>query len=292
MRQQSLFSMPERLAVINVASVPQRSPFRYPGGKTWLIPRIRQWIRSIDTKPELLVEPFVGGGIVSLTAVQENLVEKALMIELDVSVASVWKTILSDDVMWLSERIVKFNISQESVIDELSRTPESTRERAFQTILKNRTIHGGIMAPGSGLIKNGENGKGIRSRWYPDTLSKRIMEISRFKDRIQFLEGDGMDYFKDHEDNPRVIYFIDPPYTAGGKKAGSRLYTHCNLDHEALFRLTEPLSGSFLMTYDNAVEVAEMALHHGFDIEPIAMTNTHHAEMKELLIGRDLSWAR
>ena len=23
--------------VVNVASVPQRSPFRYPGGKTWLI---------------------------------------------------------------------------------------------------------------------------------------------------------------------------------------------------------------------------------------------------------------
>ena len=24
--------------IVNVASVPQRSPFRYPGGKTWLIP--------------------------------------------------------------------------------------------------------------------------------------------------------------------------------------------------------------------------------------------------------------
>lgn len=27
--------------VINVATVPLRSPFRYPGGKTWLVPRIR-----------------------------------------------------------------------------------------------------------------------------------------------------------------------------------------------------------------------------------------------------------
>lgn len=26
------------LRVVNVASVPQRSPFRYPGGKTWLVP--------------------------------------------------------------------------------------------------------------------------------------------------------------------------------------------------------------------------------------------------------------
>lgn len=27
--------------IVNVASVPQRSPFRYPGGKTWLVPHIR-----------------------------------------------------------------------------------------------------------------------------------------------------------------------------------------------------------------------------------------------------------
>jgi hypothetical protein len=30
--------------VVNVASVPQRSPFRYAGGKTWLIPKIQQWL--------------------------------------------------------------------------------------------------------------------------------------------------------------------------------------------------------------------------------------------------------
>jgi len=26
------------MPIVNVAMVPQRSPFRYPGGKTWLIP--------------------------------------------------------------------------------------------------------------------------------------------------------------------------------------------------------------------------------------------------------------
>src|SRR5215475_1839398 len=51
---------------VNVASVPQRSPFRYPGGKTWLVPYIRSWLASRGGRASLLIEPFAGGGIVGL----------------------------------------------------------------------------------------------------------------------------------------------------------------------------------------------------------------------------------
>src|SRR5205809_2769235 len=51
----------------NVASVTQLSPFRYPGGKTWLIPYIRAWLLSKAPKATRFVEPFAGGAIVSLS---------------------------------------------------------------------------------------------------------------------------------------------------------------------------------------------------------------------------------
>ena len=86
------------------------------------------------------------------------------------------------------------------------------------------------------------------------------------------------------------MFFIDPPYTAGGKRAGSRLYTHNIVDHARLFSICEELRGEFLLTYDNADEVRALARRHGFEAKPIAMKNTHHAEMTELLIGRDLRW--
>lgn len=44
------------------------------------------------------------------------------------------------------------------------------------------------------------------------------------------------------------------------------------------------------MTYDNADEVRALAVKHGFETKAVAMKNTHHAEMNELLIGRNLSW--
>lgn len=278
--------------VVNVASVPQRSPFRYPGGKTWLVPQIRAWLNSQPKRPSLLVEPFAGGGIVGLTVAFERLADRVLMVELDEHVASVWKALLGGDADWLADRILNFKMTQESLEKELSNNDVSLRQTAFKTLLRNRTSHGGIMAPGAGLIKYGEQGKGINSRWYPQTLARRIYNIGKISDRIAFIHGDGTTVIHKYVEQPDTVFFIDPPYTAAGKKAGTRLYTYNELDHEELFSLVETIRGDFLMTYDNAVGVRSMAERHGFEIVEIAMKNTHHANMSELLIGRNLNWAR
>ncbi len=275
---------------VNVASVPQRSPFRYPGGKTWFVPTFRHWIRTTFPKPRILVEPFAGGGIISLTALFENLVQKAVMVELDDEIAAVWESIIKGDAEWLANRILTFELSREAVINEIKRLPRTQKEKAFQTILKNRTFHGGILAEGSGFLKYGENGKGIHSRWYPATIAKRLLNLNQIADRIDFRCDDGLKVMQEFSNRQDTIYFIDPPYTAGGKKAGKRLYKHYDLDHKHLFTVCETLKGDFLMTYDNAEEVKRMARLHGFQMRLIPMTNTHHATMEELVIGRDLSW--
>ena len=117
MKQLSLFEDfgNDEKKAINVASVPQRSPFRYPGGKTWLVPTIRKWFRQ-DLRGELLIEPFTGGGTVSLTAAFEDMVDQVLMIELDSEVAAVWQTILCNDYKWLVDEIVHFDLTQENVV--------------------------------------------------------------------------------------------------------------------------------------------------------------------------------
>ena len=285
-----LFTDEPNWPIVNVASVPQRSPFRYPGGKTWLVPRIREWLTSLPSKPREFIEPFAGGGIVSLTVAFEKLAQTVTMVEIDEQVASVWKTILTDDAEWLASKVATFNVTLENVEEVLAKLSPDTKEKAFQTILKNRVIHNGILAPGSSLIRNGEGGKGIKSRWYPDTLRKRILNINMIKDRIRFIEGDGLDVLKQNAYCSDTAFFIDPPYTMGGKRAGRRLYTHNDIDHEELFKLAQKLVGDFLITYDNTEEVLEMAHSHGFETRTIPMNNMHHTNMTELLISRDLNW--
>ena len=285
-----LFGDPIPLKTVNPASVPHRSPFRYPGGKTWLIPRIRTWLRSLPAKPETFVEPFAGGAIVGLTVAFEKLANRVHLVELDEAVASVWQTIFSDDNGWLRERILTFQMRLDNVQATMKEPHTSSRELAFKTILKNRTYHGGILAAGSSPIKNGESGRGIGSRWYAKTLSDRIRDLYEIQDIVTIVHGDGISKLMPYVSDARSAIFLDPPYTAGGKNAGKRLYTHSIIDHDQLFAITESLTGDYLMTYDNAPEIALRARRHNMQTRTVSMKNTHHSVMSELLIGRDLSW--
>ena len=280
--------------IINVSSVHHLSPFRFPGGKTWLVPRIRLWLSSRPTVPVEFIEPFAGGAIVGLTVAQEKLAEHVTLVDIDEEIAAVWRVIINGegDVKVLIRRILGFKLSNRAVNLELRRQPTTLEEKAFQTILRNRTNRGGILAPGAGALKHGENGKGILSRWYPETLKKRILNIASIKERIRFFRGDGFEIIRKNARYANAVFFLDPPYTASTKKAGTRLYKYHQVDHEELFRLASKIKGDFLMTYDDAEEVRALAVKHRFETRLVAMSNTHHATMNELLIGRNLDWVR
>ena len=275
------------IPAVNVATVPQRSPLRYPGGKTWLIPHIRTWLNSRTEPSPLLIEPFAGGGIVSLTAVMEDLADRALMVELDADVAAFWETALSEATD-LIERVKSFDPTRDRIHALTRSTPTSTVERGFRTLVLNRVRRGGILAPGASLSRTGENGKGLRSRWYPETIANRLEAIRNHAHRIDFKADDGMSVLREFDSATLrgAALFIDPPYTAAGKRAGSRLYAHHALDHPALFDFLAGCDADFLMTYDCNQETIDLARRHGFYAVQVLMKNTHHARVAELVITR------
>jgi len=273
---------------VNVATVPLRSPFRYPGGKTWLIPYVRAWLEGL-ARQDLFIEPFAGGAIASLTVSFEDRAEHVIMAETDEYVAAVWRTILLGQAEWLAEKILQFDVTVENVKKALIRSNEARltqKERAFLTILRNRVQRGGIMAPGAGLVKASEKNKGIKSRWYPETLARRIRDIADHRDKITFYHGDGFDLMEDYLRERKAAFFIDPPYTVTSR----RLYNQWEFDHERLFRLVKKLKGYFLITYDDTEEIRELAHSFGIAFRAVKMKNTHHARKTELIIGRDFKW--
>lgn len=272
--------------IINVASVPQRSPFRYPGGKTWLIPTVRQWLKQEHRPVQLLIEPFAGGGIVSLTAAFEKMAEQIIMVEIDKEVAAVWQVILGDENQWLADKIFSYELTYDNIKAELENPTKTIKDIAFCTILKNRVFHGGIIAKGSGMIKNGENGKGIASRWYPKTLRDRILAIDTIKNSIHFITGDAFKVLEENLDNTNAYFFVDPPYTIAGK----RLYSHFDINHEQLFELTSQIKGKFMLTYDHTPEIRHLADKYHLDFRTIPMKTTLHYKKEEIIISDNFSW--
>ena len=141
-----------RLPAVNVAQVPQRSPLRYPGGKTWLVPHVRAWLRHVH--PTLLVDPFCGGGVVALTAVMEGLVERCIMLDLDPDVAAFWHAVLREGEA-LAQRVEAFEPTRERVETLMRTVPTSILDHGFRTLVLNRTRRSGILAPGAALIRQG-----------------------------------------------------------------------------------------------------------------------------------------
>ena len=122
MQQMTLFDgiHVQQAQIVNIASVPQLSPFRYPGGKTWLVPRLRRWLSPHTrqqvglnpVRPAQLIEPFAGGGIISLTTAAERLADHVTMVEIDKDVAAVWQTVLDDaNRAWLAHEIATFDLT-------------------------------------------------------------------------------------------------------------------------------------------------------------------------------------
>lgn len=272
--------------IVNVASVRKLSPFRYPGGKTWLVPEVRKWLERLPFRPMEIVEPFAGGAIVALTAVFENLVDHAILSERDEQVADLWQLIFSDG-EWLAGKILSFEMSRENVDAVLASGSSTLRDRGFKTLIRNRVYRGGILAPGASMMKEGENGKGLISRWYPQTLATRILEIYNRREQFTFIRGDAFAVVSKYGKGSDKAFFVDPPYTIGGKRAGSRLYAYNKINHDLLFKLLSRIKGKFLATYDDAPEVYTLSKKYGFSIRKVLMKNSHHVHQFELLITQE-----
>src|SRR5699024_145898 len=113
---------------VNVSRVRQLSPFRYPGGKTWLIPVIREWFQSFETTPKLLLESFAGGAIGELTAAAEGRAEPVRLVELDDDMAAVWNLTLhgsDQDFQKFLSSITTLEFTTENVREIIDASPRA-----------------------------------------------------------------------------------------------------------------------------------------------------------------------
>jgi DNA adenine methylase len=143
---------------------------------------------------------------------------------------------------------------------------------------------GGIFAPGAGVLRKGD-GRGLLSRWYPETLVLRLNEINYLSKNITFIRGDGFEEMQRRANRARTVFFVDPPYIANGNGPGRRLYRYATLVPEDIFSTLACLSGAWLACYHNSRTIRRLAEAFQFNTRTIKMRNSHHTIKSELLIS-------
>lgn len=260
------------------------SPFRYPGGKTSLRRYVLDWLVSLPTKPNIFVEPFAGGASVGLAVADQNLVAKVILIEKDPEVAAFWRVTFGRDAHKLVARIKSFAPGRRNVKKILRGDENGDFESAFRCLVRNRFQFGGVMAPGAGLLREGEAEHGIASRWYADTLCDRIDALSELARRVKVVEGDGLSHLRKYTSRSDAAMFIDPPYVVDGKGPGSRLYKFNDVEPADIFEALVGSRASWMVTYHGHPKIRQLAETVGFAVESIKVRTAHHTAKDEWII--------
>lgn len=239
------------------------SPLRYPGSKRRLSKYVKQALDLNSLKPALYVEPFVGGGSVALQLLCDDIVTKAILMDIDPWVTSFWQTVFFDT-DWLIEKIKTTEVTLDIWKELKASNPTTIRDQAWACFFLNRTSFSGILEKKVGPIggKEQKSKYKIDCRFSRDHLVERVKQVAAFRDRIygvwcvSWIEGiKKLRQEQQQKELPKenLFFYFDPPFF---KQAESlyRFYFEEN-DHIGLRNFLLTLEDKWLLSYDSADQV-------------------------------------
>jgi DNA adenine methylase len=216
--------------------------------------------------PQILVEPFVGGGSVFLHFLSVNDKNKVIIGDKDELIYSFWKTVFNNPDSLISFiRKVKINLNNFEYYRSIADSPSkySVRELAEACIFLNRTSFSGILNNSAGPIggKKQKSVYKIDCRFNKVGLIKQIKKISKYRKRVTVIKGDWVDtmnYAKglNQFDKNSLFFYIDPPFYNKAEKLYRYIFNH-DL-HKRLRNKLVALKYNWVLSYDKAKEVKEL----------------------------------
>ena len=264
------------------------SPLRYPGGKRWILPFLIRLLEATGGRRKLFVEPFVGGGSVTMGLLESGYAENAVINDLDPLVAAFWSVVFSKDVDALVDRVrtARVTLDEWNTLKAQDDDCGTDVDRAFRCLFLNRTSFSGIINRTAGPIGgNAQSGEyGVGCRFNLPRIASRISELGRLRDRV-LIRGcgtwQGMADRIDMEIVPGsgfrpddVFWYLDPPFYHKADRLYRRWFE--TSDHDELHRfLGMTIYGHWLLSYDSAPEIerlygghpgyATMDVGHGYN---------------------------
>ena len=124
----------------------------------------------------------------------------------------------------------------------------------------NRTNVSGIITGGAIGGREQEGNYKLECRFNKKNLIEKILEISKYKDKIQLYNLEANDFIKEvllSYPSEDIFVFFDPPYYEQGKNLYTNFFEHN--DHVKLRDTIALLDDYYwFLTYDNQIEISSI----------------------------------
>ncbi|CFX15431.1 Adenine modification methylase, M.EcoRV-type [Syntrophomonas zehnderi OL-4] len=236
-----------------------RSPLRYPGGKSSITPLIKLILSKKDNRTTTYIEPFAGGAGVAINLLLDGVVDNIVINDYDKAIYSFWRALKeqTDDLISLIED-TPVNIEewykQKAIYSTSNR--KYSLELGFATFFLNRTNRSGILNAGPiGGYSQSDFYK-IDARYNKPMLVERIQSIATKKKSIFIYNKEVRSFLTQilpkFQENA-FIYF-DPPYFVNGKRLYKNFFVEN--DHVDIARSIEQnVTCDWVMTYDDETRI-------------------------------------
>lgn len=237
-----------------------KSPYRYAGGKSKLLPQIMEHLDTIVKDSDTYVEPFVGGGSVFLEVVNRYPNKTFYLNDKNYGVASFWSIVTGGNDKCLTD-LIKL-IDQQPTVNLHDKLRKNKSDdpvmAAYKSIFFNRCNFSGIESSGMiGGVEQKSKYK-IDCRYNSDKIKKKITEINQItRNKVIVSNLDIKDYHLLWENEYPA--YLDPPYMLAGKQ----LYTKYmeESEHQSLANQLNNKS-NWLLSYDDHSLVRKLYSQH------------------------------
>lgn len=262
------------------------SPFRYPGGKAKLSPFLAVFISTNGLKGCDLLEPFCGGAGGTLPLLDAGIIDKLILNDSNLYIASFWDSVLNDTQSFIRE-IRKAKIDMKSWYeyrDIFNDGKDSNKlEKALSVFFLNRTNRSGILHAGP-IGGQSQNGSYMMDcRFNKDDLINRIKYIAKFKSRIIVKRQDAKELVYSLKCNDTFIY-ADPPYVKEGKNIYKK-YCFETIQHQNFASVMKEKVNPWLISYDDHPLVHDLYATRGINVVELSYVMNRARVGRELLIA-------
>ena len=260
-----------------------RTPLRYPGGKSIMTPFFIDLIRVNGLQGVSYAEPYAGGAGTAINLLLDGQVRRIYINDANIAIFSFWKYAINESERFI-DKIEKTCIDLQNwqyYHNFIKNTQQPSFELGFAAFFLSRTNRSGILTAGPVGGKSQEKQEKatykIDCRFNKQDLISRIHRISMYKENIVVSNDDAIDFLKSlPADNNNLVY-LDPPYFKQGKSLYLNYYSAD--DHRVLSDyLYNTVNFRWVLSYDNVYEIREFYKH--FDLYEFQLNYTAQSVKK------------